>query len=289
MSVTSADFVRRFGTWQDRAKNETIFVTHHGRCKHVMLSLATYEELVAEQRGQVSAASDSARLETMITQLDGGFVALDKEMVVTEINPAACLFFRVTRPAVLGRALGEELPELQHSVVRAHLARAVAAGEVTSCELPAVSHPGEWLRCTVFPYGEGAACLLRNITSDQHARTNFQHQEALNQALHATGQIACARLSVRGTFTFVEPDFAAMVGLVPEALEQVRLTDILPVARRSQAASHLDAVLGGGAPHGFDTVLLVNDAAELPVRIGLAPLRRGHAIDGATVVARSLR
>ncbi|SFR79116.1 PAS domain-containing protein [Sphingomonas jatrophae] len=282
--VSSADFVRRFGAWQDRASTDPIFVTHHGRRRHVMLSMPAYEAMLAAAEGGTTPDGDRLKLETLVAQLDACFIALDAELTVTSMNPAAVAFFGVAQAAIVGRPLGDELPELERSVVRAHLGRTLASGEVAAFEMPAISHPGEWLRCSVFPFGSGVACLLRNVTSEHNAHAVDQWKSALTEAMMAAGGIGLGMLSLRGTFSFVGTQLAEFAGFSPQALEQVRLTDILPLSRRVEAASHVESVLNGREARGFDTALLVNKGGERPVRIGLAPLRGDYAIDGAMVV-----
>lgn len=282
--VSSAEFVRRFGAWQDRANSDPIFVTHHGRRRHVMLSMPAYESLLAAGQSMKPMDGDRLRLDTLVSQLDGSFVALDATLAVVAINPAACAYFGIAAATVVGRVLGEELPELERSVVRAHLARTLASGEVAAFEMPAVTHPGEWLRCSVFPYGDGVACLLRNITGERSARADNQSLTALEDAIDASGDIGSGRLSLRGTFTSVGSGLAEIAGLAPSALEQVRLTDILPLGWRVEAGRHIDEVLNGGAPRGFASMFLLSDGGERAVRIGLAPLRGDFAVDGLSVV-----
>ena len=48
-SVTSADFVRHFGRWQDRVGSSPVLVTSHGRDRMVIISIEQYQALLARE------------------------------------------------------------------------------------------------------------------------------------------------------------------------------------------------------------------------------------------------
>lgn len=283
MSVSSAEFVRRFGSWQDRIASDPLFVTHHGRRRLVMLSAASYERLVdgapADDRDETLAV----RHEMLLDQLDAGFIAFDESLAIVEANAAACSYFRIARGSAVGRGIDEACPDLARSMARGHLARACTGGDVAQVDLPSVTHPGGWLRVRVFPYGAGSACLFRSIGAEQEMRRIADAEAALRDALGADGRIALARLTLRATFAEVDAALARMAGFAPASLIQVRLADILPLGRRVAASAAIEAVLSGGLPAAFDSALLVNNGDELPVRIAAAALRGPFAIDGAMV------
>lgn len=280
--VTSADLVRHFGRWQEQAALHPVYVTHHGRDRQVLLSIAAYTALRA--RAMALAGESGATLEPILEHLPDGFIAVDRELRVRQVNPAGAAYLRLARTAVIGRPLAEAAPALDGSLLLGHLARARASGEIMACEGPSPAYPGRWLSARIFPYGDGAACLLRDVTDRIEAGQQAEEDVAATAALAAHGRIGRARLSLRGTFVSVDATLAAMAGFTADNLVRARLIDILPLNRRVAAGEELERVLTGGAARAFDSVLLVNKGEEAAIRIALAPLGTAEGPRGAVVV-----
>ena len=289
-SVTSADFVRHFGMWQDRAATRPIYVTHHGRERLVMLSVPNYDQLAerAARGDRHVAQPDMFRLGVVLERISQGFLAVDRRLVVTEINPAACSYLKISREAAIGTTLTEPFPDLQRSLLYTHLARAIQSGETGSFDQPSFTFEGRWLHCQTTPYLDGAACLFRDVTEEREQKFEAQSKAAAFAAMAAHGAVGTARLTSRGTFASIDRTLAAMAGFEPEALARARFTDILPLSRRVEAAHEIEFVLAGGEPVTFTTALMVNRGGERPVRVGLAELRGDHGSEGAVIVVTPL-
>lgn len=283
--VTSAEVVRCFGRWQDCAATRPIVVTHHGRERLVMLSVDQYHELTSADGEPAHGDDGAARLSTVLDRMAQGFVAFDEMLRFTEINPVACAYLRTSAAAAIGRPIGDDFPDLARSLIHGHLLRALHGGEVNGFDAPSLAYPGHWLQVQTFPYGQGAACLFRNITEQVQTRRLADSTAALLTAIEAHGAIGHATLTARGTFATVDPVLAEMAGFEPERLHRVRLTDILPLPHRAAVAAAVEAVLAGDGPRVVESVLLVNRGGELPVRLALAELRSDRTGEGATLVA----
>jgi PAS domain-containing protein len=269
LSVTSADFVRSFGRWQDSIAARPVVVTHHGRERLVALSMDSYAALrdgIAAQR--VLPGGEGAVLD----RIAQGHIAFDAALCVRRINPVACAYLRVRASEVHGASLDAAFPDFHGSLVAAKLMRAISAGEVASFDAPSRSYPGQWLRFDIFPDGDGAACLFRNVTDEHRAAAAAEGEAALVAAMSAHGGIGHAIVSPRGFFRRVDAALAALAGFAPDGLAQVRMIDILSLRQRVAAAEALENVLNGDGPQALDSVLLVNKGAEMPVRIALAAM-----------------
>lgn len=286
-SVSAAELVRRFGSWQDRVSHGPVFVTHHGRRRLVMLSLPQYRALLADAPRE-DEGDAALRLATLLDQLPLCAVAFDGRLHIAEANSAACAHLRQQRAELIGQRLGETALDLSRTLAASHIARAAATGEVAAFDAPSLAYPGSWLRFSIFPYGQGVCCLFRPITAEREARRLARSEDAFTAALAAEGTIGHGRLSPRGTMTEVDETLAKLAGFAPESLRQVRLTDILPLPRRMAASAEIEAVLAGGAPRAFDSALLVNQGGERPVRIALAEMMGEHASEGAVLIVRAL-
>lgn len=285
-SVTSAEFVRQFGRWQDRVATSPLVVTHHGRERLVALSVENYQALVGgagAERGQGLTESD-ARLATLIERIGQGFLAIDEMLCVIEANPMACAHLGGQAAVPIGELLADACPDLAKSLLYSHIVRAARAGEAATFDAPSPGYPGHWLACQTFPYGRGAACLFTNVTDEMETRAQLRAKAALAAAMAAHGDVGHARLSPRATFCRIGPVLAGLAGFERDTLLGARLTDILPLNRRVEAADQVEAVLSGQGNRAFDSVLMVNNGGELPVRIALAELTGDHGSDGAIVL-----
>ena len=285
VQVSSAEFVRRFGSWQDRAATDPVVVTHHGRPRLVLLSPSRYRQLV-ENGPADGPTTDGAelRLETLLDHLDAAFIAYDERLRITMMNAVAAAYFRVRREAVIGHEIGDDVAELGRSAARMHIARTQASGEVSLFDAPSIAYPGQWLRFQSFPFGHGVGLLFRNVTVERTLRRMDEARASVEAALAAHGAVGTGTLSQRASFVTADERLASMAGFPPDGLGQVRLIDLLPPARRAAAAEQIEAVLTGGGARSFATAFAVSGGGERPVRIGLAALRGDYAIDGATVV-----
>lgn len=284
--VTSAEFVRQFGRWQDHAATQPIVVTHHGRRRLIVLSTGHYQDLVGGGEGAPPTlpSEPQADIETLTEHIAQGFVAFGPDMVVTAINRSACAFLKVTRSAVVGRTLVDWLPGIEESLGYANLSRAAASGSIATLEMPSFAYPGRWLLFQTFPYAGGAACMFRDITDELEARRRVDSRAATLAALAAHGGVGRARLSPRGTFAEIDAAFAGFAGFTPEGLAGARLTDILRPRSRVAAGERIEQVLNGGGPVVLAAHLLARDGSERPVRIAVAPLREYNAPAGAVAV-----
>lgn len=285
-SVTSAEFVRHFGMWQDRAATRPIYVTHHGRERLVILAINNYNQMLerATQGDRHAVLPEMFRLGAVLERISEGFLAVDRKMTVSEVNPAACSYLKVARASITGKPLVETFPNIHRSLLYGHLLRAIQSGEVSSFEQASFTFEGRWLQFQTLPYLDGAACLFRDVTAEKEQRQIASAQTAAAAAMEAHGRIGRAHISTRGTFTFVDRTLAAMAGFEPEALARARFTDILPLSRRVAAAHEIESVLAGGEPITFQTALMVNRGGERPVRVAMAELRGEYASEGAVLL-----
>ena len=284
LSVTSAELVRQFGRWQDKVATEPLFVTHHGRERLVMLSMANYRSLLDGDVDSELGGDGEQRLEVLTDLVMQGFIAFDDTLTITRMNPVAACYLRGHRHGLVGRRLDDVYPGVANSLLETYLVRAARSGETGAFDAPSFAHNGDWLHLQTFPFGNGAAVLFRSMGDEVEARRRSTAATASTAAAAAHGGIGHGWLSPRGTFTNVDGVLASMAGFEVAALGGVRLTDILPLKRRVEAAEQMEAVLGGNGPCAFDSEILVNRGHELPVRIGLADLRGDYANDGAVAV-----
>src|SRR5688500_10063143 len=89
-SGTSAELVRQFGQWRHKASHEPLYVTHHGRDTHVLLTADTYNELISEQATPPSQSSEPRWMLELASKINQGFFICDGELRVRAVNSVVC-------------------------------------------------------------------------------------------------------------------------------------------------------------------------------------------------------
>jgi PAS domain-containing protein len=283
--VAATELSRNFGLWQDRAATQPIFVTHHGRTRVVLLSLNDYARLGDVPPPQShDADSPAARLDTVLAQMEEGFIAIDERFRVTAANAVAAMHLRRAREALIGCGLAELFPEVPQSMLAGHVRRALTGGQGASADVRSVRYPDVTLSFRVFPLAGGAGLLFRSIDAQKRAELLEARLASLEQALCGHDAIGVGRIGLRGCFERVEAGLARMAGFEPARLLQARLADILALPCRAAAAEAVEAVLNGAGRQSFPSRLLVNGGDTIDVTIALSEIRESIAVEGATVV-----
>ncbi len=286
--VSAAEITRNFGLWQDRAAQRPLIVTHHGRPRVVMLSIADYDALAVQDHVTTASVDADARLSGVLDHLISGFVAFDEDLRFRRVNVVAAAYFERSEENLLGQPLEDAVPALQSGLIVSQLRHVLRTGEEVSFDAPVQLHHDRLMRFRLFPYPGGVAALFTNVAEQLDRLRDAAEQVSLTAARDVHGGVGVGRLSVRGTFAEVEGSLAAMAGLDRMKLLGVRLSDLLALNRRVAAGEEIETVLSGGGPRVLDSMMLVNGGSDLPIRIALAEIREGFAVAGATVMITRL-
>ena len=140
------------------------------------------------------------------------------------------------------------------------------------------------MKLRVFPYPGGVAAMFRSLAHETQIAQDESEREAMFNAGDIHGGVAVTRLSLRATFVKPAQNLAILTDLPPDRLRSARLTDLLVTRDRAMANEHLEAVFGLGERRRFQSSMLTNRGDELPVYVGLAPVREGFKIVGAMML-----
>lgn len=276
--VTASELVRHFGVWQDRAVRAPVYVVHRGRPRLVLTSVDLMEALCAPH-----AAGESGPLPVgaLLRGAREAAVAVDRELRVTVVgNAARGLLGREVQPGV---PLASAWPS-PNDFVAAAAARVVASGTAEVLEVAGARAGDRRLSVAVEPLDRGAVLFARDVTAEDRARDLAADLASHAAALIASGTAAVAGVTLRGYLEPPAPSLAALAGLSPDALGGTRLVSLIEVGSRVAVGDALETALSDGVPATADAALLVNRGAPLPVRVALAPRRRGAAVDGVTAL-----
>lgn len=284
--VTSAELVRQFGNLRHTMGDATVFVTHHGRTTHALLSAAQYQKLTANpQRG--AGPDDSALLPTLREFADWvphGVVSLDTEMTVIMANRVAHAIFDKRDGELVGANLFTAVPALNGSLAQTYIKRAAAGKEVCVADLPSIFRPESWVRLEVYPLARTTTLMFRDITEDMQNHRLADAKRAIVDAITLHGGIGYMRLNVRGQIERADASMCAMVQLPEERLLQIGIADLVPIANRVAFRERLEKVLRGEGPQRVETVLLSNDGTHLAVTAAITDLPGIYGNEGAVVI-----
>lgn len=281
-TVSSAELTRNFAYWQDRAAHGPVTITYHGRPRYVLLAAESWDAERSISDGE--SAKRELEYQFLVEHMDGGLLVADTALRITDASSAAALIVGRAAATIVGSPITDVLPSSTHATALSSLRHVLRSGEQAQFDLLLDEENGTRLRVRAFPWVEGVALLLRvSYEDDEEAR--LAEQTALEKARQAHGRIEVLRLTVRGTVTMVEAEFAKLVELSRERILGLRFSDLLAVRDRPVAREALERVLSGRVEaEAFDARLLCGGADEISARISVAPLASGYAVGGAMVI-----
>lgn len=281
--VTAAEITRNFGAWQDRASQSPIVVTHHGRARCVLLSADAYKAMSTDVAGGVHVDDDTAIGHSLLSErIDDGFLALDGDLKIREVNSFAAMLLGRSRDLLEGQSLADILPALSGSTFELQLRQTARSGGDGMFVIADAN--GRRLNARAFPWPGGVALMVRPDKTDEEAARASAEASALREAIAIHGSVGTALLNVRGTITKVDPNFAKILGFSPERLKGVRLTDLLTLKQRATVSDAVEKVLSGQGPSVLTSEFLVNRGDEQAARVTLVPVTDGFAVSGAIIV-----
>lgn len=277
--VTSSDLVRRFGLWQERATRMPLYILHRGRARFVLISVETMDALCAAQTPGGRATIDATALLDGIGELV--LIAGGDARIVAASRAARAHFGGL---AAVGARLDGVAPFATRPFLAAAMQRVIDSGVAERFDFASPVRAGRMLAAMLAPSGSGVALFAQDGTgAREHARTRAVAQAGA-QAMAAVGAVAAVTLSPRGYVVDPDAALAALTGLTRDALATIRFVALSEIGGRVALGDAIERVLASGTVEAVDGTLLVNRSAALPVRIGLAPIRNGVAIDGASAI-----
>lgn len=278
--VTSSELVRHFGLWQDRAARAPVYILHRGRPRFVLVSVETMEALCAPHAAAAgSGAIDPTALLDAVSDLV--LVAGEDLRIVAASRAARVHFGSLAAP---GARLDGIMPLATRALLGEAIRRVAESGVVEPLEFPSPVRAGRMLAAMLVPVERGVALFAQDGSGErEHARTRAITQ-ATAQATAAGGSVAVATLSPRGYIVDPGQALVDLTRLARDALAMIRFVALSEIGGRVALGDALERVLTEGSVEALDMLLLVNRSAPLPVRVALAPVRTGLAIDSAVAV-----
>lgn len=287
LSVTAAELVRSFPACRDKATLRPLFVSNHGRNSHVLVGVERFAELLAAQRGTVTAAGTDELLE-LADWIDDAVIITDRDLTITFANRVAHAVCHKPAGSLHHCKLTEALPQIAGSLFELHARRTAVSCEPSAADLPSPFAPDAWLRFQTFPIGERLVLLFHDISEEVTHHRLADVKNALLEAMDAHGTIGYIRCSVRGTIERVDLPFCNMLGLPEERLMNLALVDLVTTSHRPDFRSALDSVIRGGAPRRMKLDFISNKGGTIEVIAAAAPLHGAYGAEGAVILTTPL-
>lgn len=286
--VTAAELVRNFAHWRDIGARDPVIVTHHGRETHMLLSIDHYRAIERADRRQEMESAD-ARQRDLAASLHEGLILCTADFVIDVANPAALAMTRRRHEPIEGLSLWDAIPELNNTLIEAHLRHSLTSGARSAADIPSPFFPDNWLHVESFAFDEGVALLMRDITQDVRQHRLADAKAAMLRAMEVHGAVAYARLSARGFIDYINPAFCTLIGLPEERLRQVPLSDLAVVASRAPLREGLEGVLRGEGDRLLRVALLTNRGDLVAIDMALVRLQGTYGTEGAVAILTQAR
>jgi PAS domain-containing protein len=283
--VSAAEFIRGFANWRLQSARKPVFVTHHGKDAHVLISLDDYRRLDSENGTEATPASklrDS--LATLAEWVRDGVIVIDRQWCILSVNPVASDMLECTAAALIGENLALALPQLNDSLLFQRIIRLIDHRERFSGDVPGILRPRQWLHVDLVPLPVGGAILLRDISEAMERIAAGDMRQALATAIDVDGSVGHARLSVRETIEAANDTLTRMVGVDAAAIRRVRFTALLAAGQRAAFSEALETVFRSGEPARILSQIVTREGVVLDVTLSIAEVRGPYASDGAVVL-----
>ena len=283
--VSAAEFIRGFANWRLQSARKPVFVTHHGKDAHVLISLDDYHRLDGEHGTEATPANTlKDSLAGLVEWVRDGAIVIDRQWRILSVNPVASDMLERTAAALIGENLVLALPQLNDSLLFQRIIRLIDHRERFSGDVPGILRPRQWLHVDLVPLPVGGAVLLRDVSEAMEWAAAGDMRQALATAIDVDGGVGHARLSVRETIDAANDTLTRMVGVDAAAIRRVRFTALLAAGRRAAFSETLETVFRSGEPARIASQIVTREGVALDVTLSIAEVRGPYASDGAIVL-----
>ncbi len=279
ISVSSAEFIRKIGYWQNEALRQPISITHHGRERLVLAAPDAFQSSAGS--ADTTKAFSTLRADVALVQdnLDDGYLSFDPELCIRHSNSVAEAFVGMSRQDLGGMSIAAALPQPLASILCDRVQRVIRTRQAERFEVGATD--GRHFAVTVFPVSVGAAALLRNVTEMHALRRRMEDGDALQQTVRVHDRAAAIKLDARGRVENIDETFTAWTGFSALDLVGHRVLDLVSAGQRREAAEVIDRVLREGVPRSISLTLLGKRGDEIDGVLAIAPILTDFIAHGA--------
>ncbi|MBX3510725.1 MAG: PAS domain S-box protein [Hyphomonadaceae bacterium] len=286
LAVSSADFIRNIGYWQNEALRRPVSITHHGRQRLILAAPDQFNP--APQGDNAPARHELAQIKAagaaLLEHMEEGYLALDDGLAIVTANAAAEVFLGQARETLRGLALLEVFPDPIGSVAAERAQRVLRSRKPEIFE--GAAFDGRSVSFRIFPSPPGIVALFHNKTEQVLMRREREDSVALKQAMAAHPALALIQLDARGRIESTSGAFECWTGFSKTEVTGHRLADLAAGGCRRELVTALERVLSERAATHIDLTVLGKRGEELEGRFAFAPVISDFVARGAYAVWR---
>jgi len=160
-----------------------------GEVAGVVLTFRDISERYRAEAERMKLLEADERLVGVLTNINDGFLTMDREWRLSFLNRKACELVRRSEDELLGTTLWEALPELAGSDAASQLQRAMRDNVPIRSILQYVPLRA-WFDLGAYPSGDGLALLIRDVTENQRLETQLRQAQKMEAVGRLAGGIA---------------------------------------------------------------------------------------------------
>ncbi|MBR0551489.1 PAS domain-containing protein [Stakelama marina] len=279
--VTASEIVRHFGVWQDRAHDHPIYIVQNGQPD---LVLGSVDMMQNGGDGAEPGVAPALAADDLLDLFSETVFLLDEALRISKSNASARRYFGCSEVALRGKTLAQALPKPFGTCLDQVAERVARCGSTECVEIELESGLERALAVTIAPVGGGLALVGENIAIREQRDRAVASLGALDSALAAMRGIAEVRINARGFVDAPTESFTAFIGHDAEMVRSVRFASLFDMGSRAGVNEAIETVFREAKSIGIAADLLADGTQTVPVRLGLAPLRRNLAVVGVKVV-----
>lgn len=288
IAVSSADFIRNIGHWQNEALRHPISITHHGRERLILAAPVEFDARAAGSEDE-RAAWQQLRTDigSLLENIDEGFIAFNANSRVIGSNAIADAFAGVSAQDMPGLSVYEVLPQPLASVTADRLQRVLRSRKAE--QFSGATFDGRYVDARVFPTTNGVALLYRNTTDQQAMQRAVGEGKAGKMAIGQHANTASLTIDNRCRIEALDERLCAMLGFSPDEVTGHRFADLVTASQRKLATEMIEAVMRDGQAREATITLIGRKGQEESARFAFAPILEDFTVRGiyALVVAHS--
>lgn len=279
ISVSSAEFIRNIGYWQNEALRQPISITHHGRERLVLAAPDAFQSAAGSDDSVKALSKLRADVAAVQENLGDGYLSFDAQLCIRHSNSVAESFVGMSREDLEGAQIESTLPQPLASILSDRVQRVIRTRQAERFEVGAPE--GRHLAVTVFPVAVGAAVLMRNVTETHVLRRRMEEGDAMQHAVRVHARAASIKLDARGRVELVDDTFTAWTGFAGADLAGHRILDLVAAGQRRETAEMIERVLREGQARSVAITMLGKRGDEIEGVLALAPILTDFIAHGA--------
>ena len=138
------------------------------------------QDLTDKKRAEQESLSVTMRLSTTLASITEAFATLDRQGRFTYLNSESERMLQRKSVQLLGKQIWQELDESDSSQLRQGMQEALAGGLHLEFE-DFYPHLGKWLALRAYPFEEGIAVYLRDVTSLRRSQEQLLLQTSISR------------------------------------------------------------------------------------------------------------